>query len=422
MKTFLKTFTLSVLLSGSLPAKEGIPNGKLADFSDFDRRARSGERLSVVFFGASLTWGANASDPMQTSYRALIAKRLEEKYPEAHFKFHDAAIGGTGSQLGVFRLDRDVLKRDPDLVFLDFSANDGITTDDPETLASYEAIVRRLITVEGVPLVQVAFPFLWNVKYGTPDSLKRLTAHQEIAKAYQTAFGDAVSLCRLRLESKETTYEKIWPFDGVHPGDEGYVVFADAAWTAFEKALGEKRICRAPKKMIYGKTYLQAKRVRISSLQPLPEGWTVKSPNPVAAHFDMLMSRWLDDEVVASSKKGQVPVVKPIKVKFWGSMLMLFGESTEKSVKYQVLIDGKVIEREVQEGKKKVTLREFNAAELADRVKGNCHLVQVIATDLDAMKEHTLEIRPLFTGKADEEIRLESICVAGERTEVSGGG
>ena len=101
---------------------------------------------------------------------------------------------------------------------------------------------------------------------------------------------------------------------------------------------------------------------------------------------------------------------------------MLFGESTEKSVKYQVLIDGKVIEREVQEGKKKVTLREFNAAELADRVKGNCHLVQVIATDLDAMKEHTLEIRPLFTGKADEEIRLESICVAGERAEISGGG
>ena len=31
------------------------------DFADFDRRARSGERLSVVFFGASLTWGANAS-------------------------------------------------------------------------------------------------------------------------------------------------------------------------------------------------------------------------------------------------------------------------------------------------------------------------------------------------------------------------
>src|SRR4051794_30354319 len=77
------------------------------EFSDFDRRARSGERLNVVFFGASLTWGANATDPQQTSYRARIGQRLEKEYPAAHFKFWDAAIGGTGSQLGVFRFERD---------------------------------------------------------------------------------------------------------------------------------------------------------------------------------------------------------------------------------------------------------------------------------------------------------------------------
>ena len=31
-----------------------------ASFVDFARRARAGESLEVVFFGASLTWGANA--------------------------------------------------------------------------------------------------------------------------------------------------------------------------------------------------------------------------------------------------------------------------------------------------------------------------------------------------------------------------
>src|SRR5262249_6549231 len=93
-------------------------------FSAFDIRARAGERLNVVFFGASLTWGANASDPQLTSFRGLMAERLEQAYPQARFKFWDAAIGGTGSQLGIFRLERDVLRRQPDLVFLDFSAND----------------------------------------------------------------------------------------------------------------------------------------------------------------------------------------------------------------------------------------------------------------------------------------------------------
>src|ERR1051325_5927999 len=111
-------------------------------FKSFDERAKAGEKLNVVFFGASLTWGANASDPQQTSYRALIGKRLEETYPQAHFKFWDAAIGGTNSQLGVFRFERDVLSHKPDLVFIDFSANDDINSADEETLSSYESLVR----------------------------------------------------------------------------------------------------------------------------------------------------------------------------------------------------------------------------------------------------------------------------------------
>ena len=81
--------------------------------------------------------------PNLTSYRGLIARELESTYPSAHFRFHDSAIGGTGSQLGAFRFDRDVLRHAPDLVFLDFSANDNINTDDPESQASYEAVVRR---------------------------------------------------------------------------------------------------------------------------------------------------------------------------------------------------------------------------------------------------------------------------------------
>jgi hypothetical protein len=75
-------------------------------FAAFDARARAGDRLTVVFFGASLTWCANATDHNDFSYRARVAARLTEKYPQARFRFHDAAIGGTGSQLGVFRLDR----------------------------------------------------------------------------------------------------------------------------------------------------------------------------------------------------------------------------------------------------------------------------------------------------------------------------
>ena len=388
-------------------------------FKEFDRRAKAGERLSVVFFGASLTWGANASDPQQTSYRALVAQRLEQAYPQAHFKFWDAAIGGTGSQLGVFRLNRDVLRRKPDLVFLDFSANDDIYGSDAETLASYESLVRRVIVEAKAPIVEVIFPFMWNIAAGKLDGMKRREAHLAIAKAYNVPAGDAIALAQQRVKAKETTIAQLWPFDGVHPGDAGYVLFADAAWQAFQEGVKDGLVCAPPEKMLYPETYMKNARVRISSLGEPPAGWRVSVPNPVSAFFDMLMSRWLDDETVASNRKGKNTPQEAarLKARFSGSMVMLFGESTTKSCKYKAYIDGKLIEH--QEGQKKEVLQEFDGGKLAKLVNGNAHHAQVIATGLDPAVEHTLEIEPVFSGDGEQELRLESICVAGGQATVT---
>ena len=78
--------------------------GRTASFAEFDARARSGERLNVVYFGASLMYSANATDPSTTGFRGLMSDYLEQRYPKARFKFHDAAIGGTPSKLGTKRV------------------------------------------------------------------------------------------------------------------------------------------------------------------------------------------------------------------------------------------------------------------------------------------------------------------------------
>jgi len=57
--------TFAVLLI-NLMNVSGAPS---ASFAEFDRKARAGEPLSVVFFGGSLTFGANASNPETTSWR-----------------------------------------------------------------------------------------------------------------------------------------------------------------------------------------------------------------------------------------------------------------------------------------------------------------------------------------------------------------
>jgi hypothetical protein len=197
------------------------------------------------------------------------------------------------------------------------------------------------------------------------------------------------------------------------------VLFADAAWQAFQQGVQDGIVCAAPEKMLYPDTYMKHARVRVSSLGELPAGWRVGAPNPVSAFFDMLMSRWLDDETIASNRKGKntPQEVARLKVKFSGSMVMLFGEGTTKSCKYKVYIDGKLVEH--PEGQKKEMVQEFDFGKLANICKGNVHSVQVIATGLDPAIEHTLEIEPIMTGDAEQELRIESICVAGGNATVT---
>ncbi len=366
-----------------------------ASFVRFDRLAHAGADLSVVFFGASLTWGANASDPQQTSYRPDLARRLETTYPRAHFRFFDASIGGTGSQLGIFRLERDVLRRKPDLVFLDFTANDGLYSADPETLTSYEALIRRLVMEAHAPVVQVMFCFAGDVARGNTQGMVRRDAHLVLSRAYHTAVGDAIALGQRRVREGETTVSKLWDIDGGHPGDAGYALFADAAWAGFQEGVHRGLVCAVPAKMLYADTYMTSRRVRLTHLGPLPPGWQPDRPNRISAYYDMLMSRWLDDEAVASVLPGRA--VDPLRVRFRGSMALLFGEETPKSCRYRVTVDGRP--------------SEYDAGDVARGASGNVRLVQTVAQGLDPGVWHTLEILPLQGN--GQELRLESLCVAG---------
>jgi lysophospholipase L1-like esterase len=377
-------------------------------FDDFDQRARNGENLTVAFFGGSLTWGARASDPQKTSYRAIIGRKLEEKYPKAHFKFIDAAIGGTGSQLGVFRLQRDVLAYKPDLVFLDFTLNDDVYKTTPDTLAAYESLVRRIIAEGNCPVIQMFLAARSFVTDGNTEKMKRYHANMAIAKAYNTASGDAITLMQEKYKKGQLDLDKVWPaasFDTCHPDDPGYALYAEAGWNAYLQAVTDKLVCRVPEKMLNSDAYMHWTRVRISSLAPLPQGWKTTFASRDYCAFDFLMSRWLDDVTAAANfiaidrtKTKLAPAALPLKLKFTGSSLLLFGESSPRSCKYRVTIDGKE--------------KDFNACQLGQ--SGIGRMWQAAAEGLDPVKEHTLEIKPLFDSPdKPQELRLESICAAG---------
>lgn len=387
-------------------------------FARFDAAARAGERLTVAFFGASLTWGSNATDPVRTSYRARVAEKLEARYPEARFTYIDGAIGGTGSDLGVFRLQRDCLRYETDLVFLDFSANDNLWTSPPDRLASYESLVRRIIAEGNCPVVPVIFPFR---RHSIPEKMAQFggrLAHIKIARAYGAPVGDAILHVHGLVEEDPEVADRIWNIDGIHPGDYGYQVFADAAWQGYETGVREQMVCRAPETMLHKDTYMTWSRNRISQLGTLPTGWAVGPVSRTSAWYDALMSRWLDDVVIAKSVPGptkktegvgarEPAIVDPIKVKFKAACVLVFGEATVQSGKYTAVIDGNVVTR--GQGDNAVAEYDLSSA----MVGGGRQHYALLATGLDPDEIHTLEIRPVFSEEKEQELRLESICLAG---------
>jgi hypothetical protein len=74
--------------------RNGLPN--------FFAKAMNGDSLRVAYFGGSIT--------AQNGWRVASLDWLKVRFPKAIFTEINAAIGGTGSDFGVFRLKDHVLK------------------------------------------------------------------------------------------------------------------------------------------------------------------------------------------------------------------------------------------------------------------------------------------------------------------------
>ena len=61
------------------------------------------KKLTIGYFGASLSEGSGASDMSKTSWRALTTEWFRREYPDCDITEINAAIGGTGTDLCFFR-------------------------------------------------------------------------------------------------------------------------------------------------------------------------------------------------------------------------------------------------------------------------------------------------------------------------------
>lgn len=236
------------------------------------RKLAAGEDVMVVYFGGSITWGGQASDIDQSSYRARSTQWLQKQYPQANITSINAGIGGTGSDLGVFRCAADVLVHQPDWVVVEFAVNDE-SMDDEKSMETFEGILRQLLAAKKRPDICIVYTIAkdhlerWHAGKLSP----RAGTQERLAEFYNLP---SVRMAR-GIADKVCTGQSTWDeqmSDHVHPLDAGHTTYTEILSTALEAMLKQEP---ATDKIL--PTPQVSDRYVTATMQDLPhdvQGWT----------------------------------------------------------------------------------------------------------------------------------------------------
>ena len=197
------------------------------------------KKLTIGFFGGSITEGAGASIWDETSWRARITKHLREIYPETEINAVNAAIGGTGTDLGLYRCGKDLLSHNPNLVFIEFAVNDQNLPYE-EQVKGYESCLRQIL--EKDPTTEIVCVF--TATKSTEEKILKLghlgsrTAQTILAYHYGLDMVDIGDHLRLAVAAAGGDWKK-YTTDETHPNDDGYAIYTEVMKKALENLLSE---------------------------------------------------------------------------------------------------------------------------------------------------------------------------------------
>ena len=183
-----------------------------------------GSTFRIAFLGGSITEGAGASD-RKNRYSSRTVAAIAHRYPALNIEEINAGVGGTPSALGLFRTERDIVEKEPDLVFVEFAVNDG---GNAECGKYMEGIVRRLLRYKRDLPIVFLYTFAANMYEGYLEGKEPVSvrAHHAIAAHY--------GIPEINLGPDFT--RKIRAYggdhlvllkDGAHPNNDGYATYTD---------------------------------------------------------------------------------------------------------------------------------------------------------------------------------------------------
>jgi lysophospholipase L1-like esterase len=177
-------------------------------------KARNGGNVVIGVLGGSITAGTAASTESKR-WANLMTAWWTTKFPTATITLVNAGIGGTGSDIGTFRVKEDLLSKKPDFVVVEFSVNDS---EGEYAEKMMEGVIRQILTDTNQPGVMM---LMLKQSNGTTAQV----CHKLVGNHYKVpmiSFADRIdSACTADGVILSTIYS-----DGLHPLDKGMAYIA----------------------------------------------------------------------------------------------------------------------------------------------------------------------------------------------------
>ena len=204
-----------------------FPRGELSN----TRRAVSKGFLTVGFLGGSIT---EARVPH--NWPQYVENWFLLHFPDLRLQVENLALGATGSDVAMLRMEREVLPCRCDWMFVEYAVND-IGTDSETRSRSREGVLRRLLR-EGNTDVVIVYTFCQDMypdmeQNRMPPSIEEF---EQLARYYHLP-SVWMGMYALELVRKGQLKWEEWLPDGLHPQYAGSRLYGEAVCRLLESEL-----------------------------------------------------------------------------------------------------------------------------------------------------------------------------------------
>jgi len=305
-----------------LNVRAGLPN--------FFNKVKNGNAVTIGYLGGSITRADN-------QYRLQSAKFIQNMFPEIKMTGINAGVSGTGTDLGACRLYDQVLKYNPDLVFVEFAVNGAF----PDGM---EGIIRQIWKYN--PRIDICL--IYTISAGqsriyadgkVPENIRYL---EKIADYYaipsvhmglQTATLENKGKLIWKADPAMLTDKIVFSADGTHPLEAGGNLYAEAIARAMLKMKNnaEDRIHQLKDPLI-ADNWEDAKMLDMKSFATFSPEWETVDPKEMESLNQF--SGWFP-YVMKAEKPGS-----SVRFQFNGTMLGIFDIGGPEVGQIELELDG----------------------------------------------------------------------------------